>query len=330
MRFQRATASLLGIAALASPIVANASSPSRDDRPQTTPSSASSGLFPLLTWARDGAVELLFGRPPKKTDTGTARAPIPSLKKYAGEVVLRFNITTPDEEHALAESAERLFLDVWAVTHDFVDIRLRKDRIAPLLRLLPDSLHDAHRTLIPDVGAAVYGTYPSSADAGRTLPLSEEGATLLRPLSDDSDNVFFRDYRPMSVCASHPLPDAIEDCAVLTRLGNRSLDEANGSHVPFDCARHLRRNILRGQRHPGPEIGRCTVRRECSSQEDTRHHSRAACPRMDLDHNGELRRLVLRHQLWQGAHDHKVPRAFRCSFHPRHESRWSRIHLGGR
>jgi extracellular matrix protein 14 len=51
-------------------------------------------------------------------------------------VVLRFNLSTPHEEHALAEAADTLFLDVWEFTSNWADIRLREDDVrwkAPLI-----------------------------------------------------------------------------------------------------------------------------------------------------------------------------------------------------
>lgn len=52
------------------------------------------------------------------------------LAKYGGDVVLRFNLTTIEEEKALAEAANTLFLDVWAFTSNWADIRLREDDVS--------------------------------------------------------------------------------------------------------------------------------------------------------------------------------------------------------
>ncbi|KAH7362929.1 ECM14 protein [Plectosphaerella cucumerina] len=155
-------------------------------------------LFPLLTWLRDSAVELVFGHHPKQTTGPSSEIPIPSPKQYTDEVVLRFNVTSYQQEEAIADAAGRLFLDVWAVTRDFVDIRVQKDKIRPLLSLLPEPLHEAYKTLIPDVGAMAHGTFPSSPfNIHQASPEKSEGD--LRNLAADTDNVFFRDYRPLSV-----------------------------------------------------------------------------------------------------------------------------------
>jgi hypothetical protein len=58
------------------------------------------------------------------------------LAKYGGDVVLRFNLSTPAEEKALAEAADTLFLDVWEFTQNWADIRLREDDVR---RVVPES-----------------------------------------------------------------------------------------------------------------------------------------------------------------------------------------------
>lgn len=44
-------------------------------------------------------------------------------------MVLRFNMSTPYEEKELAEAADTLFLDVWAFTNNWADIRLREEDV---------------------------------------------------------------------------------------------------------------------------------------------------------------------------------------------------------
>jgi extracellular matrix protein 14 len=46
-------------------------------------------------------------------------------------VVLRFNLSTPEEEKALAEVADTLFLDIWGFANNWADIRLREDDVCP-------------------------------------------------------------------------------------------------------------------------------------------------------------------------------------------------------
>ncbi|KAK0392138.1 hypothetical protein NLU13_1636 [Sarocladium strictum] len=153
-------------------------------------------LFPILTKIRDEAVELLFGRHPTKADADSPSFPdIRAL--YHNEIVLRFNVTTFDEEAALAEAAARLFLDIWAFTDEFVDIRLHVDVIGPLLKLLPSSLQSSHSTLIPDLPAAVYESI-SSVEASGVLGASAESWSA-SPHLQPADNLFFQDYQPLPV-----------------------------------------------------------------------------------------------------------------------------------
>lgn len=103
--------------------------------------SRSRSVFPQLTWLRDTAIEKVFGVPPKSVkaaplekSAAVVPASIPQLPskllaKYGGDVVLRFNLSSPDEEQALAEAADTLFLDVWEFTHNWADVRLREDDV---------------------------------------------------------------------------------------------------------------------------------------------------------------------------------------------------------
>lgn len=155
-------------------------------------------LFPFLTKMRDGTIEFFFGRhPTKSASAGHAVVPNSLRAQYANELVLRFNVSTTDEEAALAEAAARLFLDVWAFTDDFVDIRLHADDVAPLLSLLPRSLRTSQSTLIGDLAAAVYDSLPSD---GRPLPVEPEASSWApSPSLLAGDNLFFQDYQPLPV-----------------------------------------------------------------------------------------------------------------------------------
>jgi extracellular matrix protein 14 len=166
-----------------------------------------------LTWLRDTAIEKVFGLPPKTAKTGTdkaisldrpssSRLPATLLAKYGGDVVLRFNISTLEEEAALSEAADTLFLDVWEFTNNWADIRLREDDVPSLLGLLPRSLHKAYSHLMPDLAKTIYQSYPSIAFAQPEFPPSrpEHAFTpALRTSKEGVDNIFFRDYQPLSV-----------------------------------------------------------------------------------------------------------------------------------
>ncbi|RMY49043.1 hypothetical protein D0863_15246 [Hortaea werneckii] len=139
-----------------------------------------------------------------------AQAPPHTFARYGGDVVLRFNISTPDEAKSLAEAADTLLLDVWEFTQDWVDIRLAKDIVGPLLGLLPSSLQSSHAPLLGerDLAQAIYDTYPQPRGVVATHPkeLHHTGPSLgARPFSpalgqdNDETNIFFNDYQPFSV-----------------------------------------------------------------------------------------------------------------------------------
>jgi extracellular matrix protein 14 len=50
--------------------------------------------------------------------------------KYGKDVVLRFNLSTAEEEKALAEAADVLLLDVWEFTNNWADIRISQDDVS--------------------------------------------------------------------------------------------------------------------------------------------------------------------------------------------------------
>ena len=154
-----------------------------------------SRLFPILTNLRDRTIEFIFGRHPTKD--ASPLVPNDPRVQYANELVLRFNLTTESEESALSEAASRLFLDVWAFTSEYVDIRLHNDEVSSLLSLLPRSLQHSHSILINDVAAAVYQSLPNT---GADTPMTQEGiyADLTLALGA-GDNIFFQDYQPLPV-----------------------------------------------------------------------------------------------------------------------------------
>lgn len=112
------------------------------NRQSKQPYHRSHSVFPQLIWLRDTAIEKIFGIRPKQEATkskenghasyrrpSSAQLPATLLAKYGGDVVLRFNLTTTQEEAALMEAADVLFLDVWAFTNNWADIRLAEDDV---------------------------------------------------------------------------------------------------------------------------------------------------------------------------------------------------------
>ncbi|OBT52482.1 hypothetical protein VE04_07478, partial [Pseudogymnoascus sp. 24MN13] len=194
---------------------------SRDAKAAAAPYHRSHSVFPQLTWLRDTAIEKIFGGGNAKSDTtatttagkenehvATSSRRRPSsaragtlLAKYGGDVVLRFNITTEEEEAALAEAADTLFLDVWEFTNNWADIRLAEDDVPSLLGLLPKSLHNAYSNLMPDLAQSIYQSYPSLAFSSPFPPSAGHSSFTPSVHKTDgaTDNIFFRDYQPLSV-----------------------------------------------------------------------------------------------------------------------------------
>jgi extracellular matrix protein 14 len=157
-------------------------------------------VFPFLKWLRDSAVEVVFGKPSTRTEASRPGAALES--RYRNDVVVRFNVTNSAEEGALAAAAGQMFLDVWAFTPEYVDVRLDKDDVSSLLTLLPSSLQPS--VLIPDVAAAVWATYPSAAAGKSRFETSMADAAKLKTSFDGVGNIFFQDYQTLAV--SWPVP----------------------------------------------------------------------------------------------------------------------------
>ncbi|ROT40134.1 ECM14 protein [Sodiomyces alkalinus F11] len=153
-------------------------------------------LFPFLNWLCDETVELLFGQPRKKTNI--AVLPRDLSTRHVDEVVLRLNVSTSQEAEAVAEAATRLLLDVWSFNKNNVDIRLQKHVVSSFVALLPPSLSDSYSTLIPDLDAAIRNASASSP-LDRSLDKMVAGTQSLLTPEAGAENVFFRDYRPLSV-----------------------------------------------------------------------------------------------------------------------------------
>ncbi|KAG5915027.1 hypothetical protein E4U61_005071 [Claviceps capensis] len=164
------------------------------------PYTASASFCPLLTRIRSRVTEILFGR--RLTEpTGRDRILRGLQAQYANEIVLRFNITTSQDEKILAVAAKQLFLDVWAFSGTFVDIRLHRDDVAPLLSHLPPLLRSAQTPLISDLAMAVYDSLPCfnhTCDGEGALPFTKALGSA-PPATPAEDQLFFHDYQPLPV-----------------------------------------------------------------------------------------------------------------------------------
>ncbi|KAK3066449.1 putative metallocarboxypeptidase ecm14, partial [Teratosphaeriaceae sp. CCFEE 6253] len=185
------------------------------------PFSASTSAVPARSRWRtlsDRLITSIWRSPSSEKNAGAGgpradrQAPAHILAQYGGDVVLRFNLSTAAEAHSLAEAADTLLLDVWEFTDDWVDIRLAKDIVQPLLGLLPDSLQHAHTPLLAgrDLAQAIYDTYPAPRHPSSSPPTTTPPSHLIpndRPFSPalhhhqptSESNLFFADYQPLSV-----------------------------------------------------------------------------------------------------------------------------------
>ncbi|KAJ5084130.1 hypothetical protein NUU61_008709 [Penicillium alfredii] len=116
--------------------------------------------------------------------------------RYGNDVVLRFHLDHPDEAQALSSASQVLLLDVWAVTSNYVDIRLADAMIPSLLELLPTSLRTAYTPLMDDLAEMIYATYPKRPHA----PLDfESGIVSGGRRTAVSGDLFFREYQPLPI-----------------------------------------------------------------------------------------------------------------------------------
>ena len=153
---------------------------------------------------RDAIIEKIWDVPKRskpKTCANTASL-VPSNyhARYGADVVLRFRFQTEDEVRALSEAIDILYLDVWEMSDEWVDIRIAKDVVPSLLGLLPESLHTSHSPVMHDLAQAVYDTYPNPSKDHQHRDWS--GHTLLQPqdaVSSLPHDIFFDEYQPLSV-----------------------------------------------------------------------------------------------------------------------------------
>lgn len=153
---------------------------------------------------RDAIIERIWDVPKKPRARQCANiqslAPSNYRARYGADVVLRFHFHTEDEAVALSEAIKILYLDVWEITGEWVDIRIAKDVVPSLLGLLPESLHNAHSPIMHDLAQAVYDTYPgppkdetNSGWDGLTSPQQPSTQT------NGPHDLFFDEYQPLSV-----------------------------------------------------------------------------------------------------------------------------------
>jgi extracellular matrix protein 14 len=163
---------------------------------------------------RDAIIHKIWGPAPNHASrasnshrhSSTSRTPSNLRARYGGDVVLRFNIKSAEEARALSQAADTLYLDVWETADDWVDVRMAKDVVEPLLGLLPQSLQNAHSPLMHDLAQAIFESYPSGSITPQSSPPFNvhPGFTpsLSHGNSEEGKELFFKNYQPLSVI--HP------------------------------------------------------------------------------------------------------------------------------
>jgi extracellular matrix protein 14 len=153
---------------------------------------------------RDSLIERIW-TVPSKSKSRQCNKSLPTVPsnyraRYGNDVVLRFKVKTEEEIAALSEAIDILYLDIWEVAEEWVDLRISKDVLPSFLSLLPPSLQTAHTPIMHDLAQAVYDTYPDTdIPAHRQFwhgssPLEHEPAGSSLPR-----DIFFNNYQPLSV-----------------------------------------------------------------------------------------------------------------------------------
>ncbi|KAJ5805753.1 uncharacterized protein N7503_003355 [Penicillium pulvis] len=211
---------------------------------------------------RDWVIESVWrtGRCSSHKHTGP---PLNVRERYETDVVLRFHLRHPEEAKALASASQALVLDVWAITAEYVDIRLTDDMIPSLLDMLPPSLRTAHTPLMDDLVDMIYSTYPRHHPKSWK---SEHGFAGDGRVST-VDDVFFRDYQPLEVIEqwmklmASMFPSHVQFTSIGLSYENREIPalRLGASRADFKSAEPRKTIVIVGGLHAREWISTSTV-----------------------------------------------------------------------
>ncbi|EEP75933.1 conserved hypothetical protein [Uncinocarpus reesii 1704] len=202
---------ITAVALIYTPLASAVPSSSNPQFPAALLTESNSAALPTQEWhsprlwtrLRNSIIETIWRVPSQQRHPSRIKSPASSRKapasiraRYGDDVVLRFTIQSQSDIQALVEASNILFLDIWASTDEWVDIRLAKDVVPSLLGLLPSSLKAASVPVIHDLAQAVYESYPQPSSS---TPNPHRAFSPSIRLSSEAQNIFFQDYQPLSV-----------------------------------------------------------------------------------------------------------------------------------
>jgi extracellular matrix protein 14 len=126
-----------------------------------------------------------FGQPLKKCVSPSS----PTLDLFSEDIVLRFNITTADDAHALIKAADKYFWDIWEFNANWADVRVNRDLLNYLPDILPKSLHQSAVPLIPE--STLKSLLSAAPDPSHYPSFTSS--------KKSTKEFFFNDYQPLSV-----------------------------------------------------------------------------------------------------------------------------------